>query len=366
MRFSRIGIVFTGRPSVKYGMFAYRSLESALTRNGCAVAYYIGLDLGGTNIKAGVVDDTGHVMSRASVATGAQGGPEVVVEAMADAAHQVANEAALDMSRVAAVGIGAPGPLDIESGRIEDAPNMPGWANIALRDQVSQALGRPAVLENDANAAAFSEFWVGAGRDPDISDLIMLTLGTGIGSGIVVGGKIMHGKFGRGGEVGHMMVEPNGRSCGCGQKGCLEAYASASRTGQRAIEAVQQMRKGQTSKLREIYEHNNQTLSAKDVFDAAKASDGLAVQIVEKTALYLSIACVNLCRIFDPQLIVFAGGMILAGPYLFDLIHRSFEQQTWSVASSSVRIVPAQLGNSAGFIGAAGIAWEADRTGRFS
>lgn len=324
------------------------------------MAFYIGLDLGGTNVKVGVVSDKKKVLSKLSVPTPAQDGPEAVMAVMADAAQQAAREAGLAMSKIAMIGIGSPGPMDMKRGIVLATPNMKGWRNVPLRDRIKQLTGRPSVLENDANAAAFGEFWAGAGRDPKIRDLVMLTLGTGIGSGIVIDGKLVHGAHGLGGEAGHMLVVPNGRLCGCGQHGCIEAYASANSMVKITIERILS---GEKSSLRDLLEDGDDStkVDSRAVFKAAKQGDELSKKMVSNTAELLAIACVSLCRILDPQMIVFAGGMTLAGDQLFKPIRKSFAEHTWKVIPSPVEIVPAELGNDAGFIGAAAVAWDAQQ-----
>jgi len=316
------------------------------------MAYYIGIDLGGTNIKAGVLNESARVLSKLSVPTQAEAGPDTVIDNIVTAAQTVAKNAQIPIDEIDYVGIGAPGPLDLEAGVVINAPNMPGWHNVSLRDRVAQKIGRPAVLENDANAAALGEFWAGIGQDESIRHLVMMTLGTGIGAGYVIDGRLVHGAKGRGAEGGHMIVMPDGRPCGCGQAGCIEAYASASNTARRAIERLET---GDTSSLETITNAGNQ-VSSRDVFDAAKAGDDLALEIVDETAYLLAVACVNYCRMLDPQMIVFAGGMILAGDFLFDKIRTKFKELTWTAADDYVEIVAAQLGNDAGFIGAAAVA----------
>ena len=319
--------------------------------------YYLGLDLGGTFVKVGLVDSNRKVVANVQVPTQAEGGPDKVVQVMGDTARQVVNQSGLSLDQVAGIGIGSPGPIDFEAGLVKDAPNLPGWKNVPVRDRIAEATGRPTVLENDANAAAFGEYWAGAGRDPSIRHMVMFTLGTGVGSGLIVDGKLIHGALGFGGEGGHMIIQPDGEQCGCGQRGCMEAYASAAHTARRAREAIES---GQPSSLKDLLDHG-QPITAKDVFDAARAKrpDALANQIVEQTTKNLAIGCVNICRLLDPQMIVFAGGMILAGDLLFERVRRKFEQLNWKLTSTTVQIVPAQLGNDAGFIGAAAVAWNA-------
>jgi len=317
------------------------------------MAYYIGIDLGGTNIKAGVADENGRALAKVSVPTGADSGPDVVINNMADAAKQAVAKAQVSMGHIDYIGVGAPGPVNFDAGVVLAAPNMPGWRNIPLRDRIAEKLGRPAVLENDGNAAAFAELWAGAGRDPSIRHLLMLTLGTGIGGGFIANGKLIRGAHGYGSEPGHIIVNPAGARHTSGSPGCLEQYASASACGRRAAQLIEA---GETTTLKAVYDANSKHVSAKDVFAHAKAGDALAEQIVSEVTQYLGIACVNLCRIFDPQMIVFAGGMILAGDDLFDRVRKVFEDFTWSIGSPIPELVPSQLGNDAGFIGAAAVA----------
>ncbi len=316
---------------------------------------FIGLDLGGTNIKAGLVDETGRVLAEISSPTQAGQGPDAVVGRMLDLARQVAQQGSTSLAEVTAIGIGSPGPIDADNGIVLSAPNMPGWEDYPLRDRVQEATGRPSFLENDANAAAFGEFCFGAGKDPAIRHLIMLTLGTGVGGGIIIDGRIVHGGYGLAAEAGHLIVAPNGRRCACGQRGCLEAYASAGAVARQGIEAVQA---GERTILAQIYAQNGERLSAKDVFTAAYQGDGIAANIIEEATTYLGIACVSLCRLLDPQMIVFAGGLILAGENLFAGVRASFAEHDWTILRSKVAIVPAQLGNQAGIIGAAAVAME--------
>ncbi len=324
------------------------------------MALFIGLDLGGTNIKAGVMDDSAAVLGKLSVPTRAEGGPDAVIANMADAARQVADQAGVNITDVDMIGIGTPGPVDHDAGIVLAAPNMPGWSNIPIRDKISQMLDRPAVLENDANAAAFGEFWAGAGRDLSIRHLIMLTLGTGIGSGFIVDGRIVRGASGYGGEVGHIVVDRKGPTHTSGSPGCFEHYASATGTGRRAVELIQG---GGESRLQATYDKHGE-ITAEQVFDAAKQGDHLALRVVDEVTDTLGLVCVNLCRLFDPQMILFAGGMILSGDFLFDRIRAGFMKYDWKILEPRVKIVPAELGNDAGIVGAAAVAWDAHTNGQ--
>lgn len=327
--------------------------------------HYLGIDLGGTNIKAGIVDDAGRVLSRGSAPTPGKDGFEAVCSAIARLGGEVAQRAGLTLGRgsIAAAGVGTPGLIDFDHGAVLNAPNLPGWTDVPLAKRMSDLLGLPTVIENDANAAAFGEYWAGAGRGeghnaspPD--PLVMLTLGTGVGGGIVIGGRVLHGGFGLAAEVGHLILHPgnDGLPCGCGQRGCLELYASANAAARRAKEAVQT---GRPTSLRSCTEP-----TAKDLFDHAQAGDVLAVEVAQGVCNDLAWTCITLARVLDPKMIVFAGGMALAGDWMFDRIRRSFRERTWRIASAdTLAIVPARLGNDAGIIGAAGVAWEVSQRG---
>lgn len=314
---------------------------------------YIGLDLGGTNIKSCVIDDHGKVLAEQSITTDAEKGANVVIERLVESARRVAQAAGLEMAEVDGIGVGSPGPIDFEGGIIISAPNIKGFVNVPLRDRIGDATGRPTWLENDANAAAFGEFMFGAGKDPDIRHLAMFTLGTGVGGGLIVDGKVIHGAHGLGAEIGHSIVVPNGDLCGCGQHGCLERYCSASACARWAVDAIES---GRQTTLRKVFEANNNHLEAKDVFDAARQGDNVAESVVDEVCRHLAIACINICRILDPQMIVFAGGMIHAGSMLFDRVRKYYDQHTWTAAPNPVEITSATLGNQAGRIGAAAVA----------
>ena len=174
--------------------------------------HYIGLDLGGTNIKAAVLDESAHMLATVTVPTDAKRGPKVVIEALVKAAHDVAHKAELELEQIDALGIGSPGPIDFDTGVVINAPNLPGFVDVPLRYAMAMGTGRPVVLENDANAAVLGEYWAGAAKDPNIRHIVMLTLGTGVGSGLIVDGKILHGGFGNAGEGGHIIIVPGGRA----------------------------------------------------------------------------------------------------------------------------------------------------------
>ncbi len=312
--------------------------------------HVVGVDLGGTNIKLGIITTTGQVVRKISVPTEGQGGPDHVIKRMCDATLDLIAQAGVDKDRVAAVGIGAPGSMSHTDGMILTPPNLPGWKNVPLRDRIAEGTGIPANLENDANAAAYGEFWIGGGKGT--TDMVFFTLGTGIGGGIIIGGQLVRGSFDNGGELGHMIVQPGGRLCGCGQRGCIEAYASANFTAVRAVEGI---RSGEASSLKERLDQNL-PVETPHVIEAAYAGDAYAARIWDETCQLLAIACINVQHFSNPQKILFGGGMIGAGDRLLEPVRKYFLELTWKAAEDYPSIDFATLGNDAGFIGAAGLA----------
>lgn len=312
---------------------------------------YIGVDLGGTNIKAGLVDGNGRVLARRSIPTEADGGPDVVINRICQIVRDTTDECGYPLEEIAAIGIGSPGTMDLDAGIVLDPPNLPGWKNVPIAKLISDHTGRPCILENDGNAAAWGEFWAGAGRE--VSSIVMMTLGTGIGGGIIIKGNLLHGANSIGGEIGHMCIVENGRLCGCGRRGCLEAYASASHTAARAIEALAT---DKTHSTLHKYYGDGKRLTSQHVFHEAVAGDALAMKIFDDTARYIALGMMNLSMVIDPDRFVLAGGMIAAGDTLLDPVRQYFRHMAFELPARNTGIVYATLGNDAGFIGAAGAA----------
>jgi glucokinase len=322
-------------------------------------AYFVGVDLGGTNIKAGLVDENATVKVKFSVPTGIEEGPDKVVANITAAAQRAIAEAGVNRKEVAGVGIGSPGPMSHRQGLVINPGNLPGMKNVPLRDLVAKATGIPTTLENDANAAAWGEFWAGAGKG--VQDLVMFTLGTGVGGGVITEGKLLRGYFENAGELGHMLVQPGGRLCSCGQKGCLEAYSSAYFLARRAEEFIAQ---GRPSSLKTFVDRG-EMLMAEHVEAASRAGDELARQVWDEACYFLAVACVTMQHVSNPQRVVMAGGLIAAGDTLLQPIRKYFKELTWKLLDDGPEILFATLGNDAGFIGAAGCAWQAARTGEW-
>ncbi len=307
----------------------------------------IGLDLGGTNIKGGVCDAAGRLLVRGSIETQAERGPEHVLTRMAGLVHEVLTLSGVPRERVRGLGVGVPGPMSHARGMVYSAPNLPGWKDLPVRDRMAELTGLPVVLENDANAAAYGEFAAGAGRH--VRTMIMLTLGTGIGGGVVIDGRLWRGFFDNAGEIGHTIVAPEGRACPCGQRGCLERYSSANAVAERLAEAVAA---GADSVLRSKVEAD-EPFDARDVVAAMEAGDATAAKIWDEACRCLALTVVNLQHLLNPELVVFAGGLINAGPRLMDPVQAHFARLGWKIAPDQPRLALAKLGTDAGTIGAA-------------
>lgn len=330
--------------------------------------YFLGLDLGGTNIKAGLVSAAGKLVHHVSVSTGHDGAggkpdlsPRAVIARMAAAGERVIAEAGIPRKSVAAVGMGSPGQIVTGRGVVLRSANLPAWKNVALRGKVSAALRLPAALENDAKAAAFGEWWAGAGagKRHKTDGLFIFTLGTGVGGGLITGGRVFHGDSDFAGEVGHTLAVPGGEACPCGQRGCLERYCSASAVARRATDVLTSSGKiRKASSLGEKFARDK-SVSAADVAEHARRGDPFAFEIWDETCLLLALACINVCHLNDPRMIVLAGGMSQAGKILLDRVNLHFRAQWWKMTRPTATIALARLGNNAGLIGAAGVAKEA-------
>jgi glucokinase len=316
--------------------------------------YYVGIDLGGTNLKLGLVTEACGILKRLSTPTEAEHGPDHVLERMAQAVRDICQAADMKVEDLSAVGVGAPGPLDSKKGIVIFTPNMTGWRNIHVRDRLEAQLQRPVVLENDANVAAYGEFRCGAGRS--VQNMVLLTLGTGVGGGIILWGRMLRGVSDTGAELGHIIIQHGGRKCGCGNLGCLEAYASATAVVGRTKEALAA---GATSSLAAV-----KNLTAKAVFDASAAGDALARKIFEETAEYLATGITSIIHTLNPELVVLTGGMMGAGDEFLNLVRNRVGQTAFEPAWKVCDIRWSTLGGDAGILGAALAAEALVRTGQ--
>jgi glucokinase len=314
--------------------------------------YFVGLDVGGSTMKGGVVDDHGKSLSAVTLPTEAARGQNHGLNQMAKTIKEAVKAARLEMAQIAAIGVATPGTMDIPAGIILDPPNLKPWQNVHVRRFIEDAFHLPTAFQNDANAAAFGEFWVGAGKG--VHSLVLFTLGTGIGCGIVIDDLVIEGEHSHGAEVGHMKIEmTNPRQCGCGRWGCLEAYASATAVVKRTQEAL--AADPGKSILHSMLKDESE-VSAKAVFDAAAKGDALAAKIVEDSAFYLAVGAMNMMHTIDPDMVVFAGGMIAAGEPFLDRVRHHVRQLAFPVPAAKTQIRYALLGSDAGFIGAAACA----------
>jgi len=318
---------------------------------------YLGIDLGGTTVTVGIIDDSGAVLHKDSEPL-TDKSFEAVTGLIVALSRKVMGAAGLSAADLTAAGVGSPGNLDFDKGVVKNAAAFP-WIDAPIADVISAGLGGvPTVLENDANAALLAEWWAGAGAGADVKHIVMLTLGTGIGGGIVSDDRLIRGATGMAGELGHVIVEPHvgratkGRLCaGTNVHGVFERYASASAVAQRAVDALQ-AKGAKGSSLHAL----GAAVTAKDVFEHAAAGDAVAAELVEHTAEYLAVGAINACRAFDPQVIVMTGGLALSGDQLFSRVQKYFDQHHWSIQPATCVIVPAKTGNAAGMIGAAAAA----------
>lgn len=318
--------------------------------------YAIGIDLGGTNIKAGVLDEHGELVYRGSIETQADRGFEHSFGRLVLAVEQCIAGAKLAKRDILAIGYGTPGPMSHKEGIIYASPNLPGWVNIPMRAKFSAATGLPVTLENDANVAAYGEFIAGAGKGT--RNMMMLTLGTGIGGGIVMNGRMQRGAFDNAGEIGHVIAVPNGRPCPCGQLGCLERYGSANAVAERLVEALRagNLPAAEAKSILRGRVQAGEPITSADVAKAAREGDALAARIWDETCMFLGVACVNVQHLLNVELIVLGGGLIRAGAQLLDPVRAHFEKQTWRIAKDQPRIEFATRGDDAGVIGAAALA----------
>ena len=305
----------------------------------------IGGDLGGTNIAAGIVDENGKIIKSGSTPTLAQRHYSDVIADMGRLVNQLIEESGIAKSDIASVGIGSPGA--IKGGVVVFANNL-GWYNVPLAEELSKLVGLPVYADNDANVAALAEFSFGACKGYQNS--LTITLGTGIGSGIIINGKLYSGSHGVGAELGHMCVEVNGIPCSCGNAGCWERYGSATALIREGREG---MARDSQSMIATLAQGDPDKVTAKTVLDAAKAGDKTACEIFDTYIEYITMGLINIVNCFDPDIIAIGGGVAGAGEFLLSAIQKSYEEHVFYKDIAHAKICFAQMGNDAGIIGAA-------------
>jgi glucokinase len=303
----------------------------------------LALDVGGTKLATGVVGADGTVLSFRTVETAVHEGPDAVVGRLLDLAEKTLAEAG--HPEVVAVGIGCGGPLDPRTGVILGPPGLPGWDEVPLARMVTERLGLPAYVENDATAAALAEHrWGGWG----VRSLVYLTVSTGFGGGVVIDGELFRGAAGQGGELGHVVVDWQGRECGCGARGCAEAYVSGTSIARRATEALT----GRDSSLATIPH-----LTARDVAEHARAGDAFAREVWDETTAMLGRMVAVIINVCEPELVVLGGGVTRAGEFLLDPVREAALRQAMPPAAKACDVVLSHHGDRAGVLGAAAIAF---------
>jgi glucokinase len=310
----------------------------------------LGLDVGGTKLAAGVVAGDGRVLAKRVAPSGVEQGPDAMIARHIELGREAVEAAGVSWAQVRAVGIACGGPLDPFAGIIQSPPSLPGWDNVPLVAMVEAALGRPAVVDNDATACALAEDWYGAGRARGARHLVYLTISTGVGGGLVLDGRLYRGAAGNAGELGHLTVDYLGRQCGCGRRGCLEAYASGKNIAVRAREALATGRSSVLSALPAV--------TARDVAEAAAAGDAVAAEVWDETTAILGSAIANILDIFNPELVVLGGGVTRAGDQLLVPVREAALRQAMAPARNAADIVLAGLGEELGVVSAATVAFE--------
>jgi len=306
----------------------------------------LAVDLGGTKVIAAIISS--KVIAKEYQLTLADEGPQSVIKRILSTIDHLLSLRNLDPSQLGSIGIAAAGAIDSEKGLVTLSPNLPGWRDIPLRDMVGEKYGVNTFLINDASAAALGEHQFGAGKG--VNNLVMLTVGTGIGGGIIINGKLYLGSSGSAGEIGHMTIDVNGPKCSCGNIGCLERLVSGKAV---AEEAIRRLSQGERSSLTEIVGGKVKSITAEKVSLAAQNGDSLAQDVISKAAIYLGIGLINLVNIFNPEMIIIGGGLAKMGDLLLEPARRAVRERAFQLSARLVRIVPAQLGDDAAVLGAA-------------
>jgi glucokinase len=320
--------------------------------------FFVGLDLGGTNMKAGIVDDAGRTVAYHSEPSHVERGPDDVARRLGGMVATLCEIAGIQTADISAVGLGTPGPQNLQTGVLHDTGNMPGFEGFPIRDRVSDACGLAVTFANDATAAAYGEYWIGSGRS--LSSMVFWTLGTGIGGGVIIGDACLEGHHSHATECGHIIVDTSdtARDCPCGQKGHLEAYASATSL---VTIAREQLASGVTGQLADAVAGGAE-LTPVLIADAARGGDPLALHLILDAARWMGIGTVNLMHVIDPEGVVFGGAMTFdgeddpVGRAFLERIRQEVRERAFPVLARETTIHYAALGGDAGYIGAAGLA----------
>lgn len=313
----------------------------------------LAIDLGGTKIASAIISNEGDVLARDYRLTLADEGVEPVISRILLAIEHLVKKCKVGLSQLDSISIAAAGAIDSERGLVTSSPNLPGWHDVPLRDVVRERFGLDTFLVNDASAAAMGEHRLGVGRGT--TNLIYITVSTGIGGGIIINGRLYLGTSGAAGEIGHMTIDVNGPRCYCGNYGCLEEMASG-----RAIarEAIRRIRDGENSALTDIIAGKIEDITAQEVSLAAQGGDQLALEVVSQAANYLGVGMVNVVNIFNPEMIIIGGSVAKMGELLLNPVRQLVSKKAFELSAQAVPIVPAGLGDDVGLLGAAVFALE--------
>jgi glucokinase len=308
----------------------------------------IGVDLGGTNVRIGMVTPTGRVLNKEEYALdSSQGGLKLVEELVSNLKNLLQKRVGKN-NQLLGIGIGIAGAIDVKKGRIINSPNIPNLNGFGIREFIKKRISSPIAIENDANAFVLGEGWVGAAKGS--KDYCGITLGTGVGGGIVTNGEIVHGSRGMAGEVGHMVIDREGVLCGCGGKGCLEVYASAAGIKRMALEAIE---RGEGGEILRRTGGKAEEVTSEKVFEAARSGDEVARKIFREMGRFLGLGLVNLIHLFDPEKIVIGGKASRAWDFFIKTTMEVVMERAMEGSREKVKIVRAKCGDDAGMLGAA-------------
>ncbi|MDN5332366.1 MAG: glucokinase [Tepidanaerobacteraceae bacterium] len=311
----------------------------------------VGIDLGGTKIATGAVDEEGNLLWRVELPTLAREGPGRVIQRMKESVYGVLQKLGLSLTDIAGIGIGVPGPMDARRGVVKNPPNLPGWDDVPLLSIMQEEFNIKICLENDANAAAMGEYLFGAGRG--IENFVYITISTGIGGGVVADGRLLKGDGGNAAEIGHITINFEGPVCGCGNRGCFEAYASGTAMARFAKEGILYGRKTILSNF-----YQKEEVKAEHIFAAAKEGDEFAMELVEKEGFYLGVGLASVVNAYNPRRIAVGGGLTKAWDMFCPRMIEVMRERALPANVEHLEVVKATLGPDVGIIGAASLIFQ--------
>jgi glucokinase len=315
--------------------------------------YAVGLDVGGTKIAAGIVDPDGNVLARYYSRAHTGHPPALVIGGIEEGFNAVLAQSGIGRNEIRGVGIGCAGHVNGKAGKVLTSSNLPDWEDVPLRDLVAQRIGMPVILDNDTKCAALGEYYFGAGRGS--RHMCFVTFSTGYGMGLIVDGRLYRGAIGTAGEIGHTVIVPDGERCPCGKRGCVMAYASGLALSRMACERV---RAGEQTLLRETCGEAPEYVSGETIAKAAQRGDRLALELIGTAGRYFGMSLANIVEALNPEVIVIGGGLARIGSILLDPCFKAMDENIHPVLVGVTRIVPSQLWDDAGLVGAAALVWE--------